>query len=538
MKTKTIIKGVFVLAMSLGLTNCTDNFEDLNTNPYKITGESLEQDYNDIGAYYPNMLRMVVNTTHWRYQIAQNLCSDSWAAYLAAPTPFAGGTNNTTYKMVWKDHAWNSSYEGIMAPAKKIIELAQEKKKPQFEAWAKLIRIYGMQRVASLHGPIIYSDYGKSATTSKYDAEETLYTNFFTELDEVMTVLTEYKDFKGFKRFDVAYKGDITKWLKLANTLRLKLAIRISNIKPDLAKTQAEKAVANEFGLIVSNDDNFNVDLGGTPHPLSTICYSWGDTRMSATMESFLVGYHDGRVGKMFAPIADADMALVTDHAAFPYKGIKNGAKLVAKERRVSYSKVGEFFQTTPYHTLVNAAEVNFMLAEGKLRGWNMGGKTAQQYYEDGIRTSFTQWGASGADEYLANNALKPINYKDPKGETPTENAFDAQTEITIAWDDAAANEVKLERIITQKWIAGFPDSYEAWSDFRRTGYPKIEPVYQNDSNESDGTIANGDYIKRMRFIEKEYASNQAGVADAVTKLGGPDKINTSLWWDKVGSNF
>lgn len=538
MNFKNISKGIFAVALSVGLTSCTSDFEDLNVNPYEISNESLEQDYMIIGAHYPGVVRNIVNTTNWSYQIAQNLCSDSWVGYLAAPTPFAGGANNTTYKMTWTDATWNNTYENVMAPCKKIIELASEREKTQFVAWAKIIRIYGMQRVASLHGPIIYSGYGQSATTSVYDSEEVLFNKFFEELDQSIEVLEENLDFGGFKKFDIVYSGNISKWIKLANSLRLKLAIRISNVAPELAKREAEKATANSHGLIIDLADNFNVDLGGKAHPLSDISFSWNDTRMSATMESFLVGFEDNRIEKMFSPVASDDMALVNDHPEFPFKGIKNGAKLVSKDRRTGYSKVGEFFATTTYHTLLNAAEINFMLAEAKLRGWNVGEKTAQQYYEDGIRASFDQWKANGAEEYIANNENTPIDYVDPKAESATENAFSAQTAITVAWNEAATNEQKLEKIITQKWIAGFPDSYEAWSDFRRTGYPRVESVYQNDSNEEIGLISSNDHIKRMRFIQKEYDSNADGVADATKKLNGPDKISTPLWWDVDGGNF
>lgn len=529
----TIYGGILFLFLTMFFVGCTEGFEELNKNPYKITDKSLEQDYNDIGSYIPSVARAVVITTHWQYQIGQNLCSDSWAGYLAPPTPFAGGSNNTTYKMTWKDWTWKSSYRNIMAPSKVIIEKSEEKKKPQFEAWAKLIRIYGMQRVASLHGPIIYSEYGKSSSSVKYDSEEVLYTNFFKELDDIVKTLAEYKNFSGFKKFDVAYQGSVEKWLKLANSLRLKLAIRIANVKPDLAKTEAEKAYTNEFGLITSNEDNFNVDLGGEKHPLATICNSWGDTRMSATMESFLVGYQDPRIEKMFSPISDSDkQTLVPNHLNIPFKGVKNGATLVSKGLRTSYSKVGDFFETTTYHTLLNAAEVNFMLAEGKIRGWNVG-NTARGYYEEGIKQSFAQWSASGVSEYIQNSINKPIDYIDPKAKTAKENAFSAQTDITIAWDEKDGADKKLEKIITQKWIAGYPDSYEAWSDFRRTGYPKIEPVYQNDSNDVDGVVSSNQHIQRMKFIQDEYDTNAQGVQDAIQKLGGDDKISTRLWWAK-----
>lgn len=534
----TIFKKITLLATAVLAVQCTGDFENENTNPYGISEESLTQDFNDIGASIPNITRMIVNTTNYRYQIAQNLCSDSWAGYLAPPTPFAGGANNTTYRMTWRDHTWLSTYESIMSPAKQVIDKAEAQGREQFVAWTKLIRIYGMQRLASLHGPVIYSQYGLSATTSQYDSEEVLYNRFFTELDEIQAVLKQYATgFEGFAKFDAAYGGNVSKWLRLSNTLRLQLAMRIVKVAPALTQAQAEKAFADSYGLITTNADNFNVDLGGEVHPLYTIGESWGDTRMSATMESFLVGYKDPRVGAFFSPVSDDVAAeLVSDHPDFPYKGIKNGATLVAKDLRTSYSKVGAFFTTTKHHTLVNAAMVNFMLSEAALRGWNVGG-TPKDYYEQGVKLSFEQWGVSGADAYLADSSLTPIGYTDPKAAAGV-NAFAAQTNITIAWNDSDVNEKKLERIMTQKWIAGFPDSYEAWADFRRTGYPAVEPVYQNDSNSTDGIIPAGGHIRRMSFVLSEYDSNLGGVTDAVQKLGGEDKISTRLWWDVDAPNF
>lgn len=533
------IKIFITFSIVLTSLGCTSSFEDINTNPYGVSNETLEQDYYDLGAFFPGMIRMLVNTTDFKYQISQNLTTDSWAGYLAPPTPFAGGSNNTTYKMVWKNGTWNSTYEEIMAPSKQIIERAREKGQPQFEAWAKLIRIYGIQKVASLHGPVIYSNYGLSSTVSIYDSEEVLYRQFFEDLDEINAVLMEYIDFEGFKNFDIAYNGNVSQWIKVSNSLRLILAMRLSNVAPQLAQEQAEKASAQAIGLLESNADNFMVQLGSSRHPLNTIGYSYNDTRMSATMESFLVGFKDQRIGKFFAPVTGDNPAnLVASHPDFPYKGIKNGAKLNAKEKRVAFSKPGTYFTTNPDYTVLNFANINFMLAEAKLRGWNVGSMSVQAYYEEGVKASFQQWGVAGVDNYLLDDTSTPIAYSDPAADAPTENAFDAQTNITVKWDEAAPNSVKLERIITQKWIAGFPNSFEAWVDFRRTGFPAIEPVYKNDSDSGEGIIPQGEHIKRMRFIEEEYAENPKGIADAVMKIGGQDKISTTLWWDVADPNF
>ena len=114
----------------------------------------------------------------------------------------------------------------------------------------------------------------------------------------------------------------------------------------------------------------------------------------------------------------------------------------------------------------MTAAEGFFLRAEGALRGWNMGG-TARAFYEAGIRASFNENGVSGEDAFISNSTLKPTRYVDRTGGN---NAVNAPSDITIAWNDEADLETNLERIITQKWIAMYPDGCEGWAEFRRTG--------------------------------------------------------------------
>ena len=119
-------------------------------------------------------------------------------------------------------------------------------------------------------------------------------------------------------------------------------------------------------------------------------------------------------------------------------------------------------------------------------------------------------------------------------------NDFVNRITITVAWDAGATDEVKLEKIITQKWIAAQHNSIEAWVDHRRTGYPKLPYVYQNDSNADFGVIGPDEFLKRVPlfFGNSEQVNNPVGYDDAVTKLGGPDLISTRLWWDTGGPNF
>ena len=180
----------------------------------------------------------------------------------------------------------------------------------------------------------------------------------------------------------------------------------------------------------------------------------------------------------------------------------------------------------------MTAAEGFFLRAEAALRGWNMGG-TARDFYEAGIRASFSENGVSGEDAYIANSALVPSRYVD---RTNGGNAAAAPSTITIAWDDEADFETNLERIITQKWIAMYPDGCEGWAEFRRTGYPHLLPVVNNDSQ---GLIDTQIQVRRCPFPVQEYNTNEAAVQAAVQLLGGEavggglDNGGTRLWWDR-----
>ena len=146
--------------------------------------------------------------------------------------------------------------------------------------------------------------------------------------------------------------------------------------------------------------------------------------------------------------------------------------------------------------------------------------------------TSFEQHGAGGAAAYVADNTSTPMDYVDPVNGG---NSAAALSSATIAWNAADDNETKLEKIITQKWVAMFPEGQEAWSEFRRTGYPKIFPVV---SNQSGGDVDTDIQIRRIPFVDSELSTNPDGVAGAVSLLGGADNAGTRLWWDTGGPNF
>jgi hypothetical protein len=520
------MKKLFIAILFLvALTACTKNFEAENQNPYQISDEMLKQDFNLVGSPFSGLLFNLNG-----HQVEEDLCQDSWMGYLNTPTPFVGNVNNTTYYIRWNAY-WGRVYGSVMSPSKQVIKLAKENDLPLFATWAKLIRVLSVSKLTAIHGPVIYTNYGSTANSILYDKESDLYNLFFAQLDSIQTDFAANKDYKGFAKFDGSYSGNIGSWMKVVNSLRLRLAMRISKVAPALAQAQGEKAMSDAAGLITTNSDNFNIGLLGNKMYMAVICFEWDDTRMGAVMESFLLGLKDGRISKYFqGPNLAQDPSL----SIYSYKGIRNGAYCGAKIDRVPFSRVSNDFQTVQTRRSITAAEVSFLKAEAALRGW-AGAGDAKTNYENGVRLSFADWGAGGVDSYLADATSKPIDYVDPKD---ARNSFTASSTITVAWNESDGNELKLEKIMTQKWINNFTNALESWSDFRRTGYPAIPHVAKNDSSPDWGMIPAEGWIQRMPYVQAERTGNTAAVADAVTKMGGPDEIGTRLWFAPAGPNF
>ena len=514
---KQFIKIVIVVAV-FNLFSCTEDFEAINTNS---TGQSEITLPDLFKGIYSNI---VIAKPEWQYQLQQNLNADLWSGYMATPTGFAGGSNNSTYNLIdgWNDFAWAPTYKNVIAFTD-AIERKTKNVQNDFYALSLLLKVQAMHKVTDTFGPAVYSQYGTGVLPVSYDSQEEIYNAMFTDLETAITHLTnkiqsgEPSNLAGVDK--TVYAGDMTKWVKFGNSLRLRLAMRITKINPVLAKTEAEKSLAHTIGVITENNEILSLNI---PHPVGVISEGWKDIRMSADMESILVGYSDPRLSKYFK-----------ESVQFPsqYKGVRTGINIISKSDHQDFSGLSD--EIVSKITFMTVAEVYFLRAEGALRGWNMGG-ISQLLYEEGVKKSFEQHAATNATAYLADNSSVPTNYVDTAPGYAVNNT-NAVSAITIEWNDIDTNELKLERIITQKWIACFPDGQEAWSEHRRTGYPKLFPVIKNTSG---GIIDSNLGVRRINFPISEVNANAAGVASGVSKLNGPDNGATRLWWDTTGSNF
>ena len=229
-------------------------------------------------------------------------------------------------------------------------------------------------------------------------------------------------------------------------------------------------------------------------------------------MDVYLHGYNDPRAAVYFKAASDGKFHGVRNgiHGT-TWTAFKNTSGKVSAPNALNYSI-----------TWLTASEVYFLRAEYAAR-W---GGDAKAMYEKGIRVAFEEAGVTGADSYIADATSTPADFKD----NAASYSMAALSDVTIAWDEAADFETKLEKIMTQKWIAIFPNGCEAWAEYRRTGYPQLLPVVNNDS---DGAVSSELQIRRVTYPHDEYSNNPAGVASGVAKLGGLDNVGTRLWWDK-----
>lgn len=520
-------KYLFCLCAAAALlgSSCTKNFEKYNTNDGSLNNE---QTIAILATAYGPLEQNVYSN----YQTAQNLSADGFSGYFMSPTPFKA-SYDLNYGLVdgYDRNGFVDPYTLGMAPVAKIAATGVRTARPELWAVALLLQVEHMHRVTDRFGPIPYTKAGTSVTSIPYDSQKDVYNTFFLQLDTVVNNLNAYisahnGDTTALSTNDLVYQGHFEKWLKFANSLRLRLAMRIVKADPATAQLQAEKALSAPGGLMTTPaDDAKFTQSGGRNNDIWLVAASYGDCRMNAALMTYMVGYNDPRLPKYATP--------ATDPAVSGYTGIRIGIAIASKDDYVGYASPNTsatFTQTAPQY-LMTAAEVWFLKAEAALRGW-AGAGDAQTNYETGVNTSFAQWSVN-AGGYLSDATSVQANYTDPKN---TANKADALSSITIKWDGGATNERKLERIITQKWIAMFPDGQEAWADYRRTGYPLLFPVVVNTSG---GTISTQTQIRRLAYPASEYTSNGAAVRSAVQSLlGGADNGGTRLWWDVNKGNF
>lgn len=504
----------FVSIISFLIQACTKDYEEINTDQTAVASVG--------DAELPFLFSGAIAAIPWGDQVAENLFSAQYAQYFACNATYFPSDR---YTMVsdWAQNNFDPMYT-LVAPQLQVI-LEQKDPGSAEAALANIWWVYAFHRVTDYWGPVPYFSIEQGGTAVPYDAQDKIYDDFFKRLEAATGILENKRSETPFGPYDLIYNGDVNKWIKFANTLRLRLAVRISNIDPARAKTEAEAAYAGGVFTTSPGDDTYAPKNSLDINRISQMS-DWNEFRMSTTMESVLKGYGDPRISVYFIPAKNTGT----------YEGLRNGLSESQlgdpKNKPDANSHVGPRwsspaaggiagFLSTPANIMCTA-EAWFLRAEGALLGWNMGG-TAKELYESGIKNSMLQWGIT--DETVIQNYINSTAVPVAPGDYLNSPAV---TNIPIKFGTDI--NVQQEQIATQKWLALFPDGMEAWADYRRGHYNKLYPVANSDN--PDLTNPATQWIRRITFLESERQSNSEEVDKAVNLLGGPDKITTALWWD------
>ncbi|MEX2512235.1 MAG: SusD/RagB family nutrient-binding outer membrane lipoprotein [Cyclobacteriaceae bacterium] len=534
-KIAKIAIGFSLLGLTFGA--CTENFEELNTQPNAIVASNL--DIGLLGQAFANAqgraMYLAPGGSTAGFQTAQSLFADLYSQYFAT-TQVNFDSDRHIQVGGWSNGAWNYFY-GQAAPVIQFVEeFTIENELPLENAMIKVWKVQSYHRITDYWGPIIYSSFGNGETSVPYDSQEEVYKDFFRVLDEAVAVLKQNSGKSAFVGHDQIFGGSADKWLTFANSLRLRLAMRVKYIDPGLSKAEAEKAVAD--GVMASNDDGAHIQTTINSRNPYWIITNWNEFRMSALMESVMVGYDDPRTGVYFSQTVDYR----EDGEGLPYEGLRNGLSredLGKTGWNDAHSDMGTIFLNEgrggspagePWR-VISAAEVQFLLAEGALEGWAMGG-SAQEYYEKGIELSLSE-PRIGADPaaiqayVTSDNTPKAVTYPN----NPDWN-LDPNSDIPVAFLTGGEKEKQLEQIATQKWLAIYPDGWEAWAELRRTNYPTPYPRLNSDNEDVPKDMV----MPRLIFVQGEYDNNSEAVqaAEELPELvsRGGNSNGTKLWWD------
>lgn len=566
-----------------------------------ISADELKQAVKEMRTQLKNALRATCNLrgcaidgypTANKYQLQNTLGPDCYVQYFCVPHsdfPYAAFDLRSTYDLckasIGSPGEGFSAMKLYMAPtlnAEKIDYM------PEIKAIYLTLFNYAAIENVDLFGPLTYYDNKGNfdGSSFEYDRVKDIYYQAKADIDAAIECFKYYKDHRSeaYKKqigsaignyvmllssYDIDY-SDLSVWIRFANSLKLRMAIHMSKVEPATAKQWAEEAVAG--GVIENTTDEIGLFpslLGGT-HQLAEIT-GWNDIVMGASFINLLQNLDHPYMKYLFTKnsialekskqaVSGTSAPAVTPKGS-AYVGMRNGVtpgidQTADANPYCGYSTLDRtyFSECYPPLYLMKMSEVCFLRAEGALRGWNMGG-TAQSFYEQGIRTAYLEDRNSPIkeyvnyiDDYLNVDAPKGIAYVDPQGLTPD---MPSVTKIGVKWNEGDSKETKLEKIITQKYIASFPYSYESWVDLRRTGYPKLFPILNTEH--SDGTIKPGDpkvqtadnIMRRIPWVSDDPQTKEDIKATGIPALSedtnnkpATDTQMQRLWWDVDAPNF
>jgi hypothetical protein len=524
-------KYIKITSLSLALLitiSCTDNFEKLNINPNAPTLDDPAVATAAADALFSAAISNGLMRS-FEFQRVQSLYADLYAQYFANSINYFA-SDRYQVNQAWLNAGWNLFYPRDINNLITIIKSPNATKNQKLVA--RVWKVFLFHRMVDFYGDIPYFNAAEPDKPEVYDTQQAIYDDMFKELKAAadgldVTVLSyRSKDVifgagSGFNNSSTDLTNT-SRWKSFTNTLRMRLAMRISKADPVRAKKEFEEAMTS--GGMSSNLDIAQARVNADQRNALNQITDFNEFRMGATSESILNGYEDPRLQVFFRPAVGG----TGTSAAFTgkYNGIQNGLNagdLTSPENLASNnSNVGVNFGTATSATnprvCLTYAEHCFLMAEASLNGWAVTG-TAKEWYEKGVTASMQQ--------YVTGVATSAITAYLNSTKTPTNPVGLSRPVSTLPPSFSNLVAQQREQIAIQKWIALYPDGFEAWSEFRRTGFPKL---YTPANYDPSSDVKVGDFIQRLPYTDDMRNRNVEGVKAAENRMGGAGQA-VKLWF-------
>ena len=547
---------IITMACALFFASCSDEYmENMNTDPSKAATIDPNAQLTTAQLQTYGDLSMMEIYRNYHYAFTQQLMG-CWNT-----TNYGGRHTLDNNEM---SRIWTSFYTQSL---KNIIDAqyrtAEDAEKVNINSVLRIYRVYLMSIITDTYGDAPFSEAGlgflEGKFNPKYDKQEDIYNAFFLELEDAVNKIDPTKD---KVTGDLIYAGDVTKWQQLANSLRLRFAMRISNVNPTKAQTEFENALAANGGVITDASSDalikymtiafsfgqeaysdyrgnslsqllFGNDPANNPSYLCSTffnqLYNSGDPRTFKISRCYYDGLMsatspDNRVDITQEMIEKGIDFSPRNPGAYSWEpwptgydsdickelAVNNPSVTVTMAREVEPKLANNFLKSDNPGVVMTSAEVKFLMAEATVKKWNVGSVSAEDLYKQGVRAAM---------DFLTDNY----------GCTATTDAeFEAfiQGRGTFGHTDNQ----KLEAINTQAWILHFTNPAECWANVRRSGYPKLK---------SPAEYGFGQYLTggteipvRLCYPVLESSYNKKSYNEAIERMGGTDNWHSLLWWD------
>ncbi len=474
---------VTVLTLLVIIFSCAD-FEEINTNPNN-------PEVVPINSLMVDILRRPISSYHSLGETYGNLSMQHTARLMSAEIDV----------YIWHPHTglWNNAYR-TLREIESVTKMADRDNMMNYKGVVMVIRAFIVHVLTDFYGDVPYSEAASEVFTPKYDRQEDIYNALLADLRTANELLGATGE---RVRNDILFDGDITKWKKFANSLRVRILMRLSERNDPSSELREILGNSSNYPIFESNNDN--AALTYTTSPGSQYpTYSWAGgtwfmTSMSNTLVDRLLELNDMRL-KVYAAENDEG----------EYMGAQNGLDINPPDLPYSFRGLlySPFFvdgalPNAAQTVLMDYAELQFILAEAAERGFILG--DAANHYYAGIQASF--------DYYTERASVFGFSAQPAEG-------FDYLEQDDVAYN--GSQQERLEKIAEQKWIHLF-NSIEKYFDWKRTGLPVMLP--------GPDARNNGNIPRRMVYPPTEHEHNEIRYREAIDRIGGDD-INARVWWD------